>query len=300
MKFRKLTSLLTACAMLCTAAAVLPEMPETMSITASAEETAEYTEGTYELLTYRNFEDYIEISDCDDTATEVVIPSEMDGVKLTSIGGAAFYYCTSLSSVTIPDGVTSIGNYAFGKCTSLTEITIPDSVTSIGDCAFRECTSLTEITIPDSVTSIGDSAFYGCDNLMEITIENPNCELYDSEDTISSTATIYGYEGSTAQTYAETYGYAFESLGEAPAPEISLADLNDDSAIDATDASALLIAAANAGSGAESGLTAEQEAAADLNGDGAFDASDASLILMYAAYTGSGGTMTIEEFLANS
>ena len=83
-----------------------------------------------------------------------------DGV--TSIGSYAFYYCYSLASITIPDGVTSIGNSAFRYCYSLASITIPDSVESIGVYAFFYCYSLTSITIPDGVTSIGNMAFYYC------------------------------------------------------------------------------------------------------------------------------------------
>ena len=92
--------------------------------------------------------------------------------SITSIGYAAFRECTSLKSVTIPDSVTSIGNTAFVSCTSLISITIPNSVTEIGDAAFRECTSLISITIPNSVTSIGDRAFRECTSLTSITIPN--------------------------------------------------------------------------------------------------------------------------------
>ena len=89
---------------------------------------------------------------------------------LTQIGSRAFYYCTSLTSITIPNSVTSIGDYAFSSCSALTSITIPDSVTSIGSSAFSDCTSLTSITIPDSVTSINNYVFGYCSALTSITI----------------------------------------------------------------------------------------------------------------------------------
>ena len=97
------------------------------------------------------------------TDTEFTIPD-----SVTSIGGYAFYYCSSLASITIPDGVTSIGVRAFSNCTSLASITIPDSVTSIGNCAFYYCSSLVSITIPDGLTSIGIEAFSGCYSLTDI------------------------------------------------------------------------------------------------------------------------------------
>ena len=98
-----------------------------------------------------------------------VIPT--DG-SVTSIGNYAFYYCTSLTSITIPNSVTSIGKDAFYGCTGLTSISIPNSVTSIGRSAFFGCAGLTSISIPNSVTSIGDDAFRGCTGLTSITIPN--------------------------------------------------------------------------------------------------------------------------------
>ncbi len=90
--------------------------------------------------------------------------------SVTTIGGYAFFGCSSLQSVTIPDSVTSIGNNAFSECESLQSVTIPDSVTSIGDSAFSYCSSLQSVTIPDSVTSIGNSAFSYCSSLQSVTI----------------------------------------------------------------------------------------------------------------------------------
>ena len=89
---------------------------------------------------------------------------------VTSIGNKAFYQCTSLLSVTIPDSVTSFGDYAFYNCSSLTSVTIPDNITSFGDYAFSSCYKLTSVTIPDNVTSIGGSAFANCYNLASVTI----------------------------------------------------------------------------------------------------------------------------------
>ena len=102
--------------------------------------------------------------DCS-SLTSITIP---EGV--TTIGAEAFDGCTKLTSITIPEGVTTIGTEAFDGCSSLTSITIPSSVTSIGNSAFSYCSGLTSITIPSSVTSIGYSVFDGCSSLTSITI----------------------------------------------------------------------------------------------------------------------------------
>ena len=78
---------------------------------------------------------------------------------VTSIGSYAFWYCSGLTSITIPNSVTSIGELAFYKCSGLTSLTIGNSVTSIGGSAFSGCSGLTSVTIPNSVTNIGDEVF---------------------------------------------------------------------------------------------------------------------------------------------
>jgi len=78
---------------------------------------------------------------------------------------------------------------------------------------------------------------------------------------------------------------------------VTLGDLNADGNVNAVDASEILIAAANAAAGLESGLSEEQIVCADVNGDGNFNAVDASIVLMYGAYKGAGGALTFTEFL---
>ena len=105
--------------------------------------------------------------------TTVTIPN-----SVTSIGSFAFSGCSGLTSVTIPNSVTSIDSYAFQNCSSLTSVTIPNSVTSIGNYAFS-FSGLTSVTIPNSVTSIGDYAFYYCTGLTTVTIPNSVTSIGD-------------------------------------------------------------------------------------------------------------------------
>ncbi len=98
---------------------------------------------------------------------------------------------------------------AFGSW--FTNVIIKDGVTKISYGVF-EWSGIESITIAESVTLIASHAFDGCYSLQSITILNPDCEIYDSYDTIGFNATIYGYEGSTAQSYAEQYDRNFKII----------------------------------------------------------------------------------------
>ena len=97
---------------------------------------------------------------------------------VTSIGANAFWDCSTLNGITIPNSVTSIGNWAFTDCPNLTDIAIPNAVRSIGNYAFAY-TGLTNITIPSSVTSIAMTAFAACQSLTTMIVEHGNT-VYDS------------------------------------------------------------------------------------------------------------------------
>ena len=100
---------------------------------------------------------------------------------MTWIGERAFYGCSSLTSIILPEGVTSIGVQAFYGCSSLTSITIPENsqLTWIVERAFCGCSSLTSINIPASVTSIESSAFRNCNSLISVVVAEGN-KVYDS------------------------------------------------------------------------------------------------------------------------
>ena len=158
------------------------------------------------------------------------------GSSVTSIGGAVFQSCYSLTSVTIPSSVTSIGSNAFQSCFSLTSVTIPSSVTSIGGNAFNicysltsvtipsSCSSLTSVTIPSSVTSIGDNAFNNCYGLGYIKFNRTtpatessssawanvptDCIIYIPLDTYTAYTTATNYPSSSTYNYVEYAIYA--------------------------------------------------------------------------------------------
>ena len=100
-----------------------------------------------------------------DAKEDYVVP---DGIQ--SIGDAAFWGCSSLSSIALPEGLTSIGMCAFWGCSNLSSILLPDGLTSIEIGAFCNCSNLSNITLPEGLTSIGDYAFVACSSLSRITL----------------------------------------------------------------------------------------------------------------------------------
>ncbi len=102
------------------------------------------------------------------------IPSAIGGLPVVAISGLAFYGQTSLTGVTISNGVASIGNAAFFGCASLTNVSLPNTMTNIAANAFEMCTGLGTITIPASVSILGDSVFLSCSGLTSINVASSN------------------------------------------------------------------------------------------------------------------------------
>lgn len=140
---------------------------------------------------------------------DVVVPGQLDGLSVTTIGSWSFW-SKALTSVTIPDSVTTIGYRAFHS-NALTSVTIPDGVTTIGVEAFYS-NALTSVTIPDSVTMIEDRAFVN-NALTSVTIKNQSVDLGDDLFYVNlGDLTLIAYEDSTTETYAEDHNIDFQSI----------------------------------------------------------------------------------------
>lgn len=138
--------------------------------------------------------------------------------NLIQIGVFAFADCTGLKSVTIPNGVTIIEDGAFSGCSGIKELKLSDNLSSINENVFKGCTGLTSVIIPDSVTSInsGDYDIYGafkdCKNLTKILIPDSVTSIADQVFSGCDNLTIYGNEGSMAQSYAKEHDIPFDYI----------------------------------------------------------------------------------------
>ena len=161
---------------LCMAVGLLPG-------TVLAEETPTEAVGNEEMVEQQesDWEYYVHYGDTDEdevalitrykgTDTELEVPAEIDGYKVTGIDSYVFGYCEGLKNIILPEGVKRIEDYAFLDCDSLESITLPEGVESIGKGAFRRCVSLKNITLPEGITSIEEGVFFACSSLESITL----------------------------------------------------------------------------------------------------------------------------------
>ncbi len=185
--------------------------------------------------------------------------------QVTTIGEYAFEECWSFDEMVIPDSVTTLQDYCFSHCHNMQKITIPDSVNFIGDGAFLNCQKLETLKIPDTITNVpytmgmftgikeiifsenvqnvGYFAVGYCENLKSVTFLNPNCQIVDDACVSFNVlwglnfefgGIIYGYEGSTAQKYAQKYGYEFRNIGETFVSDIA-GDVSGDGKLSVVD-----------------------------------------------------------------
>lgn len=158
---------------------------------------------------------YIQITGYSGDASELVIPAEIDGIKVQEIGYRALSNCSSLVSVSLPDTISEIDSYAFNGCSSLEEIIVssenenfvsldgvlfskdmtklircpgkmqgeyivPEGVERIGTNAFAYCEEITSVILPSTLTYISGDAFSNCIGITEIEIPNGVTDINDA------------------------------------------------------------------------------------------------------------------------
>lgn len=143
---------------------------ENGNTTDAAENTETKTVGA---LTYQLEADRAIVTQCDKSAEEVEIPSEIAGKPVLQIAEDAFQFCENLTSVEIPDTVQTIGKNAFWNCHKLQHVTLPKNLTAVGDNCFRSCGLLAELEIPVTLQEIGLDAFCDTAWLKNQQTENP-------------------------------------------------------------------------------------------------------------------------------
>ena len=223
-------------------------------------------------FTYVNHGDSIEITGFDNSVSDVVIPSEIEGLPVTTISTGAFYL-SAITSIEVPDTVTSIGEMAFLGCTSLKTVKLSTGVAKIEKNAFGSCSALQEVqvakdnpnfssldgvlyskaqdtlviypaaktdaayTIPGGVTSVAMYAFSENPYLETIAIPNSLIKVGDSAFFNCKNLRSVSYNGTEEEWNQITIGLLNEKLTGANIQyqERILGDVNADGALTISD-----------------------------------------------------------------
>ena len=132
---------------------------------------------------------------------------------MKSIGSYAFYWCSSLTSLVIPNSVTNVGSYAFGNCSGLTSLTV--NMPTIDEVIFLGCYNLTSLTIGTDVKSI-IGGFSGCRSITTIMSQSPTpptCQ-WPFDYNVYSQATLKVPEGSRTSYQMADYWKNFMNIEE--------------------------------------------------------------------------------------
>ncbi len=147
------------------------------------------------------------------SATQIIIPSKVNGVSIYETGEFIFYGKEKkITSLTIQEGILWIGQFSFSDLPNLKTVILPSSLTYIAKWAFSGCKSLQSIIIPNKVDTIDTNAFEGCTNLKRIDIPSSVKNFGYFVFQACPNLTIYGKNGSAAFYYAQKYRIRFVAI----------------------------------------------------------------------------------------
>ena len=149
-----------------------------LTLVPMAPEVMAATSGDWQYY-YDDWFDEVYITGYTGNAATVTIPPMLGGYPVTEIEDQAFWGCTTLVDVTLPDSIEYIGDYAFRNCTSLTNVTIPSG--ELGDRVFYDCKALTSVSLGRYVDFIEGYTFQNCESLTTINVDanNPDYMVAD-------------------------------------------------------------------------------------------------------------------------
>lgn len=178
----------------------------------------------------------------------------------------------------ILDSVTIFGEYSFAGNTKIKKFVFPETVEKAGT-GMAMNSQIETIVFSENIQIIDEGVTYGCENLVSATILNPECEIYYEDYTINNTATIYGYNNSTAQEYADYYERNYISLEDDLENKHELGDTDNDGKITVKDATLIQKAIASI-------ITLDDATTkcADVNADSKVNIKDATAIQKFVAH----------------
>lgn len=150
--------------------------------------------------------------------TKLIIPAEVDGIKILRICPEVFYGNTKIEEIYIEDGIEGIEYRVFEKCISLKKIRLPSTLKTISGDAFKDCINLKEIYIPDSVTKIG-SSFVNCEKLEAVRIPQTtklSPGAFEGCVSLKGEAIIPSGNEYVSQTYKDCTGITKVTICEGP------------------------------------------------------------------------------------
>lgn len=140
--------------------------------------------------------------------TSIKLPSNLETL------GMSVFRASGIKSITIPAKVTVLSESTFENCKNLSSIELNSGLLYISGNAFKGCSNLTNLTIPSSVKKIDADALCGASKLKTLKALNKSMEYSPYALNDLKGVTLYGYAGSTTETYAKEYGFIFIKLVE--------------------------------------------------------------------------------------
>lgn len=192
---------------------------------------------------------------------------------ITRIGDGAFYGCTGIETIALPQRLKKVSESVFQNCTALNSVELGSNVESIDAQAFYNCRNMNTINLPESLTSIGTLAFAECQSLAYLEIPQSVTSIADSTFHNDSNLTLGVYYDSYAFNYAKEKGIPYVLIDS-----VILGDANLDGFLNINDVTAIQRHTAE-----YQKLNELQAKAGDTNGDGKISIDDATLIQSYFA-----------------